>query len=302
MDLSKIKGVIPPIITPLNEREEVDEGAFRKLLNHCVEVGIHGIFVGGTNSEAMALTQHERNRAIQITLDEVGKKVPVLCGVMDSSTKRVIENIKALEQMGGEVAVVTPVFYWKTPSDSEIIRHYEEIAKNTKLSIFVYNIPPFTGCNINNSALFEIAKIDNVMGYKDSSGNMIQFQQCLYHFKGTGFKLFVGGIDLAAVGLLMGADGFIPVLAPVFYDLYLKLYDAAKSGDMEKAFKINETIYKSRKLTSMAKSGIAANKYAVSLLGYCDKRVAKPMDEVTLEEQKKIKAFVEEIIEEAKQY
>ncbi len=110
MDLNKVKGIIPPIITPLNEKEEVDEGAFRKLLNHCYEVGIHGIFVAGTNGECMALTQKERNRAIQIPLDEVGEKMPVMAGVMDTSTKRVIENIKALEQMGGEIAVVNSGF------------------------------------------------------------------------------------------------------------------------------------------------------------------------------------------------
>ena len=302
MDLNKIKGIIPPIVTPLNEREEIDEKAFRKLLNHCYEVGIHGIFVAGTNGEAMALTQKERNRAIQITIDEVGSKMPVMAGVMDSSTKRVIENIKALEQMGGEMAVVTPAFYWKTPSDSEIIRHFEEVANSTKLPIFAYNIPPFTASNISNKAIFEIAKIDNVIGYKDSAANMIQFQQCLYHFKGTDFKLFMGNVDLVGISLLMGADGFVPTLAPVFYELYLKIYEAAKSGDMERTLKINETFVKSCKLGTMAKSSVAANKYAISLLGFIDKRVAKPMEEVTLEEQTKIKAFVEEILEETKQY
>ena len=302
MDLNKVKGIIPPIITPLNEKEEVDEGAFRKLLNHCYEVGIHGIFVAGTNGECMALTQKERNRAIQITLDEVGSKMPVMAGVMDTSTKRVVENVKALEQMGGEIAVVTPAFYWKTPSDAEVIRHFEEVAKNTKISVFAYNIPPFTGSNLSNKAIFEIAKIDNVIGYKDSAANMVQFQQCLYHFKNTDFKLFMGNVDLVAMSLLMGAVGFVPTMAPVFYDLYLKLYNAAIGGDMEKTLKINETFVKSCKLGGMAKSSIAANKYAISLLGLCDARVAQPMEQVTQEEKHKITAFVKEILEESKQY
>ena len=302
MDLSKVKGIIPPIITPLNEREEVDEGAFRALLNHCHDNGIHGIFVAGTNGECMALTQNERNRAIQIALDEVGGRMPVMAGVMDSSTKRVIENIKALEQMGGEIAVVTPAFYWKSPSDKEMITHFEAVAKSTAISIFVYNIPPFTGSNLGNKALFEIAKIDNVIGYKDSSANMVQFQQCLYHFQGTDFKLFMGNVDLVAMSLLMGAVGFVPTLAPVFHELYLKLYDAASAGDLKRTLAINQTFLKSCRLGTMAKSSVAANKYAISLLGLTDKRVARPMEEVTPEEQEKIKAFVSEIIAEAKQY
>ena len=302
MDPKILKGIVPPIITPLNEKEEVDEGSFRALLNHCYEKGIHGIFVGGTNGECMALTQKERNKAIKIALDEVGGKMPVMAGVMDTSTKRVIENVKALEQMGGEIAVVTPAFYWKSPSDRENITHFEEIAKSTKLSVFAYNIPPFTGSNLSNKALFEIAKIDNVIGYKDSSANMVQFQQCLYQFKDTDFRLFMGNVDLVAISLLMGAVGFVPTMAPVFYELYLKLYNTAVSGDMKKTFEINKTFLKACKLGGMAKSSIAANKYAISLLGLTDKRVAKPMEEVTPEEQVKIKAFVEEIIEESKQY
>ena len=100
MDLNKVKGIIPPIVTPLNEKEEVDEGAFRQLLNHCYEKGIHGIFVAGTNGECMALTQKERNRAIQITLDEVGSKMPVMAGVMDSSTKGLSKILKPLNRWG----------------------------------------------------------------------------------------------------------------------------------------------------------------------------------------------------------
>jgi 4-hydroxy-tetrahydrodipicolinate synthase len=300
MDFSKVKGIIPPIVTPLNEREEVDEGSFRKLLNHCYDVGIHGIFVAGTNGECMALTQEQRNRAIKIALDEVGSKMPVMAGVMDSSTKRVIENVKMLEQMGGEIAVVTPAFYWKSPSDAEIIRHFEEVARNTNISVFAYNIPPFTGSNISNKAIFEIAKIDNVIGYKDSAANMIQFQQCIYHFKDTDFKLFMGNVDLVAMSLLMGAVGFVPTLAPIFHELYVKLYNAAISGDMEKTLTINKVFVKSCKLGTMAKSSIAANKYAISLLGLCDERVAAPMEQVTAQERAAISAFVEEILEESR--
>ena len=107
----EIVGVIPPVITPLDSDERVDEKAFRRLISHCIESGIHGIFVAGSNGECMALTQKERDRAIWIALEETGGRVPVIAGVMDSSTKRVIENVKRLEQMGGTVAVVTPVFY-----------------------------------------------------------------------------------------------------------------------------------------------------------------------------------------------
>ena len=91
----KYIGVIPPIITPVDEHENVDEKGFRKLISHCIENGIHGIFVAGSNGECLALTQAERDRAIKIAIDETAGRVPVMAGVMDSSTRRVIEMLAA---------------------------------------------------------------------------------------------------------------------------------------------------------------------------------------------------------------
>ena len=106
----KYYGVVPPVITPITEKETVDEEGFRQLIDYCIDGGLHGLFVAGSNGECMALTQAERNNAIRIMLDQAKGRVPVMAGVMDTSTRRVIDNIKALEQMGGTCAVVTPIF------------------------------------------------------------------------------------------------------------------------------------------------------------------------------------------------
>lgn len=111
MSKKEIIGVIPPIITPIDDQEKVDEKALRALIDHCINNGIHGIFVCGSNGECMALTQEQRDRAIQITLDHCAGRVPVIAGCMDSSTQRAIENVKRFEDMGGQTAVITPVFY-----------------------------------------------------------------------------------------------------------------------------------------------------------------------------------------------
>ena len=101
MNASDLKGIIPPIVTPTDENEDVDEGGLRKLIDHCIAKGLHGIFIAGTNGESLSLTQEQRDRAIGIALSEAKGRVPVLAGVMDSSTRRVIENIKRVKQMGG---------------------------------------------------------------------------------------------------------------------------------------------------------------------------------------------------------
>lgn len=209
-------GVVPPIVTPVDEFERVDEAALRGIVRRCKDVGLHGVFVAGSNGECMALTQAERNRAIRIVLDEAGPDYPVMSGVMDSSTQRVIDNIKALEDMGGDVAVVTPVFYARHATQDETVRHFEEILRHTKVKLMIYNIPMFTGLNLTPETIIRIAELDSrVIGCKDTSGNFPGFQKLLRHFKDSDFILHQGSTNLAAASMLLGADGFVPSLAPV---------------------------------------------------------------------------------------
>ena len=296
MKVKKVHGVVPPIITPLDEQERVDEAGFRKLLRYCVDGGLHAIFVAGSNGETLALTQKERNRAIQIALDEVGGQVPVICGVMDSSTRRVIDNIKALEQMGGEYAVITPVFYARHATQQETVRHFEQISKETEASLVIYNIPPFTGQNLTPETIFQIAQIDKVVGYKDSSGNMGGFMKCLKHFRGRdNFFLMQGSTALSAASMLLGADGYVPSLAPAFPLPFVKMYECGAQGDIAGTTAWNDIIMEIDKIYPMAKNQTASTKYAIAHLGLTDKRVAMPSEPITEEQMRCIDAHIEKI-------
>ena len=141
--LKKYHGIIPPIITPVDARENVDESGYRQLLEYCVQGGLHGILVAGTNGETMALTQKERTRAIRITLEQINGRIPVMAGCMDTSTRRVIENIKAAQDVGLTCAAVTSVFYDRHTSQDETVRHFERILQETDIpELIIYNIPP----------------------------------------------------------------------------------------------------------------------------------------------------------------
>lgn len=293
----KVYGVVPPISTPIDEHEHVDEKALRKLIDHCIDKGLHGIFVCGTNGECMGLTQEERNKAIKITLDHVAGRVPVLAGCMDASTARVIDNVKAFEQMGGLTAVVTPEFYSRHSTPDETIRHMEQIAKNTEADLFVYNIPPFTGNTISAKSIFEIATFDHVVGYKDTSGNFGDFVRCLNHFRGTDFMLFQGMTQLAGPSLLLGADGFIPNIGPVEPELCLKVYEYAKKGDIEKTMAYVDLLIQAQDSFNHAKYGIAACKAACSELGFMSEKMCQPSEPVTVEQKQKIMASLRAVEE-----
>jgi len=291
----KLKGVIPPIITPIDKKENVDEKGFRKLINHCIESGLHGIFVAGSNGETMGLTQKQRDRAIKITISEVKGRIPVLCGVMDAGTKKVIENIKRVEDMGGEIAVITPVFYARHDTKDETVRLFDEISNKTKIDLIIYNIPKFTGETLFADTIFRIAEIDKVIGYKDSSGNFADFIKCLSHFKNTDFVLLQGDTRLAAASLLLGADGYIPSMAPLFPDPFIKLYDYGKAGNIKETMFYDELVSIILSIFKCTKSQTTATKYAISRLGLCDGRVISPTEPILPEEAQEIDKKVEKI-------
>lgn len=291
----KYYGVIPPIITPVDEKENVDEQGFRKLIDHCIDHGLHGIFVAGSNGETMALTQRERDHAIRIAIDQAHGRVPVMCGVMDTSTRRVIENVKRLEQMGGTCAVITSIFYARHTSQDETIRHFEAISKETDIDLFIYNIPMFTGLKLTADTVMKIADIDHVVGYKDSSADFPDFIKCLSHFKGREFALLQGTTSLAMPSMLLGADGFIPSISPLFPELFVDAYEAGHSGDINLAMKLDVLLRETSKILGMSKNATASNKFALSFLGFTDKRVIAPQDSVLPEEEQKIIRKIDEI-------
>ncbi|WP_415929316.1 dihydrodipicolinate synthase family protein [Zhenpiania hominis] len=292
----KYHGVIPPIVTPVDEREDVDEKGFRDLIEYCVAGGLHGFLVAGTNGETMQLTQKERNHAIQIMLDQVKGRVPVIAGVMDTSTRRVIENIKALEDMGGTCAAVTPIFYDRHTSQDETVRHFEKILKETNVDLFVYNIPPFTGIKLTPDTVMKIAALDKrIVGYKDSAAAYTDFLKVTARFKDTPFSVLSGATPQALSGILMGADGFVPALGPAFPEMFVDAYEAAKSKDVDKTRAYDELVRESGKILGMTKNATAAAKYAISLRGHIDKRVLWPQDMIQPDEEEKIKEQMKKV-------
>jgi Dihydrodipicolinate synthase/N-acetylneuraminate lyase len=284
----KYYGVIPPIITPIDEHENVDEDGFRGLLDYCIAHGLHGIFVAGSNGETMALTQEQRNRAIKIAVDQCADRVPVMSGVMDTSTRRVIDNIKALEQAGGTCAVITSIFYARHTSQSETIRHFEEIARHTDIDLMIYNIPMFTGMTLTPDTIEEIAKIPSVKGYKDSSGQFSAFQKLLPKFVNLDFSMLQGATVYAMSSMLLGADGFVPSIAPLFPELFVESYEVSRQGNIPLAIRYDELLRETSKILAMSKSATAANKFALSTLGFTSPWIIQPQDTCTKEDEQKI--------------
>ena len=150
-------GIIPPIITPLREDRTLDVEGLQRLVAFDIAGGVSGVFAMGSSGEAMMTSRQVWLDTLKTTVQAAAGKIKVFCGVIDASTTRVIENIKAAEQVGAEIMVATTSFYLQNSCQAEIIRHYETIAKSTKSKLVVYNIPGMTHSPIAPETIRELA-------------------------------------------------------------------------------------------------------------------------------------------------
>lgn len=195
-------GIIPPIVTPLTPQEELDSDALQKLISFDIENGVSGIFVNGTSGEALRLPDHVWQETMRTALAASFGRIPVFCGAIDTSTSRVIERLKTIEECGGKIAVCTPPFYLTSFGQDEILRHYDAICRSTGLEIAVYNIPETTHANILPETISRLAEYDSIVAYKDSTADWQQLQRAMILLKDKDIAVLNGAEELCCVSML----------------------------------------------------------------------------------------------------
>src|SRR6516164_9642268 len=168
----KIHGIIPPVATPMQANEDLDLPRLRGFLDHLIAEGVHGVFVLGTNSEFYALDEGEKQAVIATAVEHVRKRVPVYAGTGAETTREAVLLTRMAEREGADgVSVITP--YFVSPSQQEIFDHYRRIAENTSLPVVLYNNPGTCGgVKIDVDTVARLAQIPNILGIKDSSGDL----------------------------------------------------------------------------------------------------------------------------------
>jgi len=287
------RGIIPPLITPLTNNERLDEESLQRLIEFCISGGVSGVFAMGTSGEAMEVTTGVWLDTLKATIQYTRGRVPIFCGVIDTCTSRVIERIRMAEDAGAENIVVTPPFYLSVCSQDEIVRHFERIARATRLNIAAYNIPGMTQANILPETIRRIADIDTVVMYKDSAANWEQFQRNLFLLEGTKVSLFNGAEELCSAAMIFGADGCVPGLANFFPKLFVGIYEAGVKGDAAKAYELQKQVWEIRKTLSVGKSWMSAMKYIGGIYGFGNGKPAFPVEPLSAKEKKSIDQILE---------
>lgn len=287
----RLKGIIPPLVSPLDQELKVDEKALEQMINHCVEGGVSGIFVLGSCGEGSALTNEQKMLIVKKSVEFTKGRIPLLAGVLESSTERALETISAYEKMGAEYFVVTVPYYLGPDGQEEIIRHYQFLAEHTRGKLIAYNIPPYVHCDILPETMRELLKISNLIAVKDSTGDWKLFQRALFLNQG---RIFSGNEDLCGAGMLFGADGCVPCLANIWPQFFCKMYLWANEGNVEKVLQCQEEIEKAKTVFTYAKNWIAVVKYLCNKEGLIQPWTSRSIPDLTVKEKEQIDLFLKE--------
>src|SRR5438034_8861125 len=207
-----IHGIIPPVATPMQANEDLDLPRLRWFLDHLIAHGVHGVFVLGTNSEFYALDEREKQEVIAATVAHVNKRVPVYAGTGAETTREVVRTTKMAEREGADgVSIITP--YFVSPTQKEIADHYRRIAENTSLPVLLYNNPGTCGgVKIDVDTVARLAEVTNIVGVKDSSGDLQNTKEYV-RVVPERFSVLAGRDTLIYPSLMCGARGAVPATA-----------------------------------------------------------------------------------------
>lgn len=271
--LSAIEGCLTALVTPF-QGGKVDFDALSRLVDWQIEHGVDGIVSVGTTGESATLDVDEHVAVIAATVKAARGRVPVIAGAGGNATSEALALTRASEQAGADALLhVTP--YYNRPSQEGLFRHFEAIARATKLPIILYNVPTRTACDLLTDTVVRLADFDNIIGIKDATGNLVRGSELVAKV-GDRIAVLSGDDGTAFPLYAVGARGVISVVSNVAPREMAEMWDAVKAGDWDRARKLH---FQLRVLSAMlfAEPSPAPTKAALSLLGRCSPEVRLPL-------------------------
>ncbi|MFL5244245.1 MAG: 4-hydroxy-tetrahydrodipicolinate synthase [Gemmataceae bacterium] len=289
----QIRGIIPPVATPMQANEDLDLPRLRSHLDFLIEEGVHGVFVLGTNSEFYALDEREKQEIIATTIAHVRKRVPVYAGTGAETTRETIRLTRMAEREGADgVSIITP--YFIQPNQQEIYDHYRRIAESTALPVILYNNPATCGgVKIDVETVARLAEIPNILAVKDSSGDLQNTNEYIKAVPDR-FSVLVGRDTLICQGLLFGARGAVPASANVAPNLCVKIYEEFVRGNLEES-KAAQLKLNPLRLAFTLGTQPGGVKAALTLLGKSIGPSRGPIASLSVEKQIKLKKVLQDM-------
>jgi dihydrodipicolinate synthase/N-acetylneuraminate lyase len=293
-----LKGIIPPVVTPLVNCNTLDVKGLEKLIEHLISGGVHGLFILGTTGEATSLTYELRKELIRYTMEIVNHRLPVLAGITDTSISGSLEIAEYSAIQGVDCLVIAPPYY--VPIAQEEMREYlESMVPKLPLPFMMYDMPSCTKMHMSLETVRRSKEL-GAIGIKDSSGDMSYLYSLIKEFRDSPEFSIIAGTELfLPETIIYGGHGAVAGGANLDPKLFVDLYNASLERDMEKISKLRElvimidsTIYNVGKHKSRIIKGI---KCALSVMDICNDYVALPLRKFKDEEKKMISQHVKDL-------
>ena len=283
-----LKGAIVAIVTPF-KNGQLDEAAYRELIEFQIQGGTHGIVPCGTTGESATLSHQEHKRVVETCLDQVKKRVPVIAGTGSNNTAEALELTKHAEAAGATAALmITP--YYNKPTQEGLFQHYKTVATQTKIPIVVYNVPSRTSVNLLPETVARLVTLPNIVGIKEATGDL---KQCAKVKELCGDKIaLISGDDFTVLPLLaIGGQGVISVVSNVAPGDMAGMCDAFFAGDLAKARALHYKMWPLMEAMFFETNPTPA-KTALRLMGKITGEVRQPLCPLSTANEDKLRAVL----------
>ncbi|MGB9871806.1 MAG: dihydrodipicolinate synthase family protein [Anaerolineae bacterium] len=256
-------GIFPALVTPFDSKtEEIDEEAYRRLIRHVLP-HVDGVVTSGTTGEFPYLTRAEQRRLVEIAREEVGEK-KVIAGCGASGTAQALALAQDAQEAGADaILVVTP--YFLHPSDKEVYQHFYDIATQVDIPLILYNIPQVVDAVLPRNVVEDLADLPNVVGLKDSSGDLTYTLEIL-EYAGDRIDILVGHDEVVIAALAAGVSGMILASAQVYPEIWREVYRLVREGRLEEARALQRQVQKLSRIFCRHGGGVAV-KAALNMMG-----------------------------------
>lgn len=290
--MKKMQGTFVVMVTPFKENEDLDEKGLRQNIDWYLKEGIHGVICNGSTSEFANLSKEERKRAIDITVDQVKGRVPVMSGTAAHSTRETIEMTAYAQKAGCDAVLIVPPYYGG-PNQDEIYEYYKGISGAVPIQIMVYNNPFTSGVDIQPKTAARIAELENVQYFKESSADIRRIHE-IKMLCGNKMDVWCGWEDLAYESLVMGCTGWVCPTANVIPRMTVRLFDLVQAKKYQEAEKL---YYKMLPLLIYLEAGQlgAKTKEAMNLLGKNGGKPRKPFLPLAKEQKPELRKILKDL-------
>ena len=236
-----IHGIIPAVVSPVDDSGTIKEKAFRTLIDYLIQGGVHGLFINGSQGEFYALSLGEKQRVLEIAIDQTQGRIPIFAGVGAVTTREAVALAEMSQQAGADaLSALTP--YFINPSEEELYLYFTSIARSASVPILLYGNPSRTNVALSPSLVTRLSEIENIIGIKDSSGDFTLTSEYIRLLGKNGFKVLAGRDTLILATLVYGGVGAIAASGNVAPKVVVEIYEAFMRGDMNGALAAQQRI------------------------------------------------------------